>query len=350
MACYKSSWAQYSGEGVNESDSAPWLVLGAGAWGSALALKLAETGVSVRLWARDAQAVLDLKETAENARYLPGIQFPPSISAFSDLRAAAEGVRNVLIATPTGAFDGILSALLEHIENPRIAWACKGFERGQGRLLHKVVSKRLGREVPCAVVSGPTFAAEVAAGLPSAVVVAGDDAEFVQSLSHALHGPKFRVYASDDLVGVQIGGAMKNVLAIAAGISDGLKLGANARAALISRGLAEMVRLSTALGGRAETAMGLAGLGDLVLTCTDDQSRNRRFGLALGEGCSVEDAQQRAGTVVEGAHACKDIMMLAKAWQVELPIAEQVNAVVWGGATPDTAVKQLLARSPGREG
>ena len=335
---------------MNESNPTPWLVLGAGAWGSALALKLAQTGVSVRLWARDAAALSALHATRENARYLPGIRFPTSISTFSELGAAAQGVRNVLIATPTGAFEGMLSALAEHIEEPRIAWACKGFERGRGRLLHAVVAERLGRNVPCAVVSGPTFAAEVAAGLPSAVVVAGDDDQFVAALSAALHSPTFRVYASDDLIGVQIGGAMKNVFAIAAGISDGLKLGANARAALISRGLAEMVRLVTASGGRPETAMGLAGLGDLVLTCTDDQSRNRRFGLALGEGRSVCEAQQIAGTGGEGAHACKDVMALAKTMQVELPIAEQVNVVVWAGATPDKAVKQLLARSPGKEG
>ena len=335
---------------MNESNPTPWLVLGAGAWGSALALKLAQTGVSVRLWARDAAALSALHATRENARYLPGIRFPTSISTCSELGAAAQGVRNVLIATPTGAFEGMLSALAEHIEEPRIAWACKGFERGRGRLLNAVVAERLGQNVPCAVVSGPTFAAEVAAGLPSAVVVAGDDDQFVAALSAALHSPTFRVYASDDLIGVQIGGAMKNVFAIAAGISDGLKLGANARAALISRGLAEMVRLVTASGGRPETAMGLAGLGDLVLTCTDDQSRNRRFGLALGEGRSVCEAQQIAGTVVEGAHACKDVMALAKTMQVELPISEQVNAVVWAGATPDKAVKQLLARSPGKEG
>ena len=335
---------------MNNTGPKPWLVLGAGAWGSALALKLAATGVPVRLWARDATLVAALRATCENPGYLPGVRFPDNISACENFATAARDVRDVLVATPTSAFETMLDHIAGHVQSPRVAWACKGFERGRGRLLHEVVAERLGEATPSAVVSGPTFASEVAADLPSAVVVASQEPAFLDALTRALHGPTFRVYGSDDLVGVQIGGAMKNVLAIAAGISDGLQLGANARAALISRGLAELVRLSSALGGRPETAMGLACLGDLVLTCTDDQSRNRRFGLALGEGASIEAARHRAGTVVEGAFACKDVMLLAHELGLELPIAEQVNAVVWNEAKPLVAVQQLLARSPGREG
>ncbi|HEY5720448.1 MAG TPA: NAD(P)H-dependent glycerol-3-phosphate dehydrogenase, partial [Gammaproteobacteria bacterium] len=283
------------------SRRAPIAVLGAGSWGTALAIRLAHNGNPTRLWGHDPDEVAPLARDRVNARYLPGAPFPAGLDATADLAAALAGVRDVLVAVPSHAFAETLGRLAGHAPaGMRVAWATKGLEPETGRLLSEVAAERLPAAQALAVVSGPTFAREVAAGLPTAVTVAANRRAFADALTRRLHAETFRAYTSRDLVGVQLGGAVKNVLAIAAGIADGLGFGANARAALITRGLAEMLRLGRALGARRDTFMGLAGLGDLVLTCTDDQSRNRRFGLALGRGTPPARALAEIGQVVEG--------------------------------------------------
>ena len=327
----------------------PLVVLGAGAWGTALAIRAASNDVSVRLWGRDADALRNMQAARVNAAYLPGVTLPIALEIATDLELACAGVSDVLISAPSSAFIELLDAIASRIKVPRIAWACKGLERESGRLLSEVVAARLGAQVPVAVISGPTFAAEVAVGMPTAIVVASQDNDFAQALTARLHQPSLRVYTSEDTIGVQIGGAAKNVLAIAAGISDGLGFGANARAALIARGLAEMARLASACGGRADTMQGLAGLGDLVLSCTDDQSRNRRYGLALGRGANPQDAMGDTAKVVEGAFASRDFAAMASRLTVETPIMARVNEIVWHGVEPRAAVAALLARQPRAE-
>lgn len=327
----------------------PLTVLGAGAWGTALAARAAHAGAPVRLWGRDAGTIAAINHQRRNPTYLPDVQLPEGITGYASASEALAGVHDVLLAGPTSAFNELLAFVAEHVTHPRVVWACKGLERETGRFLSDVVAERLGAQVPCAIISGPTFAAEVARGLPTAVVVAANDEGFAASLTARLHQPCFRVYESDDIAGVQLGGAAKNVFAIAAGIADGLGFGANARAALIARGLAEMARLAEHCGGRAETLMGLAGMGDLVLTCTDDQSRNRRYGLALGRGMDAKAALAETGKVVEGMLACRDFSALAQKWSLDLPIMAQVNQVVWHAVAPRDAVGELLARAPTRE-
>jgi glycerol-3-phosphate dehydrogenase (NAD(P)+) len=327
----------------------PLAVLGAGAWGTALAIRAACAGTPVRLWGRDTAALQAMALSAENSSYLPKVRLPSAITPSTDLGLALRDVSDVLIAVPSAGFIETLELVGEHVSNPRIAWACKGLERDTGRLLSEVVAARFGSQVPLACVSGPTFALEVAAGLPTAVVVGSTDAQFARNLSSKLHQACFRVYTSADLIGVQLGGAAKNVLAIAAGISDGLGFGANARAALIARGLAEMMRLGLAYGARVETLQGLAGLGDLVLTCTDDQSRNRRFGLAVGAGASPSTAISSTANVVEGANASRDFAKLSERLGVETPIMSSVNQIIWHQMPPRQAVAELLSRQPGTE-
>jgi len=286
-----------------------------------------------------------------NRDYLPDAPFPPGLNATDDLAEAVAEARDVLVVVPSHAFAGTLDRLtgVMHTDT-RLAWATKGLEPETGRLLSEVAAERLPDTTPLAVVSGPTFAREVAAGLPTAVTVAATHKSFAAALSRRLHADTFRTYTSRDLVGVQLGGAVKNVLAIAAGIADGLGFGANARAALITRGLAEMLRLGRALGARRDTFMGLAGLGDLVLTCTDDQSRNRRFGLALGRGIPTEQALAEIGQVVEGRGTAREVRRLARRHTVEMPIVEQAYQVMHAGRDPRDAVHALLARTPKAEG
>ena len=285
-----------------------------------------------------------------NDRYLPGHAFPVELQVVQTLESAVSGAEFVLIAVPSKAFPSLIQALVELLgSNQGLAWATKGFEPGGGRLLHEVAADYLGPRVPIGVLSGPTFAAEVAAGLPSAITAASAHGEFAQTLADRFGNSRFRVYTSDDMIGVQVGGAVKNVLAVAAGIADGLGFGANTRAALITRGLAELMRLGVALGGRRETFMGLAGLGDLVLTCTDNQSRNRRFGLALAAGAGVEEAQSVIGQVVEAAATAREVRRIAATLGVEMPIAEQVAGVLHDGVQPAVAVQSLLARATGVE-
>jgi glycerol-3-phosphate dehydrogenase (NAD(P)+) len=320
-------------------------VLGAGSWGTALAALIARHGHPVVLWGRDA-AVCDAINTAhENPRYLPGTALPAEVHATTDLGEALRDARLVLVVVPSHAFAETLRVLAPlRPTGAGVAWATKGFEPGSGRFLHEVAAEVLGPGVPLAVVTGPSFAREVAAGLPTALTVHGDDPDFTRDVAELLHGPAFRAYTGDDMRGAELGGAMKNVLAVATGVADGMALGLNARAGLITRGLNEMLRLNAAIGGRPETLMGLAGLGDLVLTCTGDLSRNRRLGLALGHGQSLQEAVRQIGQVVESVQTADEVMRLADRHGVELPIAHNVRDVLHGDITPAEGLRRLLAR------
>ncbi len=323
----------------------PIAVVGAGSWGTALAILLAGNGQPTWLWARGTDHVKDMETNRCNRHFLPDAPFPDLLTPSHDLGAILNGVRDLLIVVPSHGFREIIEAIRPGLgEDARIAWATKGLEPGTARLLHEVVREYLGVDRPAAVMSGPTFAREVVAGLPTAITVAATDRQFARHLAGRLHSKVFRVYLSDDMVGVQLGGSVKNVLAIGAGIADGLGFGANTRAALINRGLVEMMRLGVAMGGRRETFMGLAGLGDLVLTCTDTQSRNLRMGLALARGMTVDQAQAEIGQVVEGVRTAEEVRRLAQRHGVEMPICEQVYHVLFDAVTPRDAVYALLAR------
>lgn len=320
-------------------------VLGAGSWGTALAIQLARGGRDVRLWGRDPQALARMASARENAYYLPGATFPESLKVEPALAVAARA-HDVVIAVPSSGFRSLVLALAPLLRSDaRVAWATKGFEAGSGFLPHQIVAEILGGNRPAAVLSGPTFAREVARGLPTAITVAANDAEFARALAEALGSAHFRAYTSTDIVGVEVGGAVKNVLAIATGIADGMGFGANTRSALITRGLAEMTRLGVALHARPETFMGLAALGDLVLTCTDDQSRNRRFGLALARGEGADAAHASIGQVVEGVVAARAVHDVACRLHVDMPITEQVYAVLYERRPLDEAVRLLMQRA-----
>lgn len=320
-------------------------VAGAGSFGTALAIHLARRGSPTLLWGRDAGRMAELQQVRENKQYLPGCAFPLKLRAVSDLAAAVAEADDLLISTPSHALGETLRAIRPHLRPGQgVASACKGFEPGSGRLVHEVIEHELGTDHPLAVISGPTFAKELGIGLPTAVTVASQNAAFAQKIAARLHGDGFRAYTADDLVGVEIGGAAKNVMAIAVGIADGLGLGANTRAAMITRGLAEIMRLGEKLGGRSETLIGLAGLGDLVLTCTDNQSRNRRFGLLLAQGKSVAQATAEIQQVVEGVRAAPEVMRLAHKHGVDMPISQAVAAVITGEITPVQAVKAVASR------
>jgi glycerol-3-phosphate dehydrogenase (NAD(P)+) len=316
-------------------------VIGAGSWGTALAIQLARCGHHVKLWGRDAGAAERLARERINARYLPGMALPAAVEPLSSLAKAREA-EDLLLAVPSHAFRPTLAALGEV---PAVTWATKGLEEGTGRLLHEVAAELLGRDAHLAALSGPTFAREVASGLPTAVTIASNHPAYAERIAERVHGGAFRAYTSADLAGVGLGGAVKNVIAIAAGMADGLGLGANSRAALITRGLAEIMRVGRKLGARTETLMGLAGLGDLVLTATDDQSRNRRFGLALARGQTATQAAAAIGQVVEGARAAGAVRLLARRHAVELPICEQVCRVLEDGVAPREAVAALMDRA-----
>lgn len=320
-------------------------VLGAGSWGTALAVLLARHG-PVLLWDHNALRAEAIHRARRNAQYLPKVELPSTLGVTGDLAAALGFAELVLLVVPSNAFRAVLRRCLPHLRPAtRLAWATKGLDPGSGKLLSAVVEEVLGRQVPTAVVSGPTFAGEVATRRPTAVSVASANSRFARELAKRLHDETFRPYTSTDIVGVQMGGAAKNVVAIATGIADGLDLGANTQAALITRGLAEIMRLGRALGGQRETFMGLAGLGDLVLTCTDNQSRNRRFGLALAQGMTVDQATQSIGQVVEGYQAAREVRAVARFRQVEMPITEQVYAVLYAGRSPKDAEHALLQRA-----
>ena len=319
-------------------------VLGAGSWGTALAALLTRNGARTTLWGCDAQALAQVAAARCNARYLPGTELPAALRFEPDLRAALAEADLALVAVPSHAFHEVLDRSAPLL--PRgagFAWATKGFEPGTGRFLHELVCERLPN-TPGAVVTGPSFAREVAAGLPTAVTVHSSDAQFAQRLAGLLHSTNFRAYTGNDVLGAELGGAMKNVLAVATGVADGMKLGLNARAGLITRGMNEMLRLGAALGAQAQTLMGLAGLGDLVLTCTGELSRNHRFGVALGRGVSLQQALCDIGQVVEGAVTADEVMRLADRHQLDLPISHHVQLVLRGEMTPADAMHALLAR------
>ncbi|HEY0861347.1 MAG TPA: NAD(P)H-dependent glycerol-3-phosphate dehydrogenase [Pseudoxanthomonas sp.] len=327
------------------ADSLRIAVLGAGSWGTALATLMARNGHQVVLWGRDATVAAAIDAQHENPRYLPGIALPDNLRATTDLATAMHGAELVLVVVPSHAFTETLKLIAPlRPAGAGVAWATKGFEPGSGRFLHEVAEEILGADVPLAVVTGPSFAKEVALGLPTAVTVHGHDAEFAQLMAEVLHGPAFRAYTGDDMVGAELGGAMKNVLAVATGVADGMQLGLNARAGLITRGLNEMLRLAAAIGGKPETLMGLAGLGDLVLTATGDLSRNRRLGLALGRGQPIQDAIREIGQVVESMQAADEVMRQAERHDIDLPISSAVRAVLHGEITPMLGLQQLLAR------
>lgn len=319
-------------------------IVGAGSWGTALAALAARNGVPTTLWGRDRKALAAMAADHVNRRYLPDIDLPAALDYQSDLASAVRGAGVVLIVVPSDAFASMLAELAPLLDaDSAIAWATKGFEPGTGRFLHELVADRLpGR--PTAVVTGPSFAREVAAGLPSAVTVHSDDAAFAQQLASLLHAPNLRAYSGGDVLGAELGGAMKNVLAVATGIADGMQLGLNARAGLITRGMNEMLRLGVALGAKPETLIGLSGLGDLVLTCTGDLSRNRRLGLALGRGVAIDEAVRQIGQVVESILTADEVARLADKHGLDLPISAAVRAVLHGKVTPVDALKTLMAR------
>lgn len=328
------------------NDSADITVLGAGSYGTALAISLASNGHRVLMWGHEADHMARLTEHRRNDEFLPGIDFPDSLVPEASLETALAASRNVLVVVPSHVFGLVLQQAKPLLRaDSRVVWATKGLEPETGRLLQDVAKDTLGDKYPLAVISGPTFAKELAAGMPTAISVAGTQGEFTQDLVELLHSPKrLRVYANDDFIGLQLGGAVKNVIAIGAGMSDGIGFGANARTALITRGLVELSRLGEALGAQGSTFMGMAGLGDLVLTCTDNQSRNRRFGLALGKGSDVDTAQDEIGQVVEGYRNTKEVYTLAKRLGVEMPITEQIYQVLYQGKAPIDASKELLSR------
>jgi glycerol-3-phosphate dehydrogenase (NAD(P)+) len=321
-------------------------VLGSGSWGTALAVHLARTGHPTILWGIETDELNAMARDRVNTRYLPGVQLPAPLEIEHDLARAVRAAPQVLIVVPSHAFRAVLEQLRPLLRpGQRVAWATKGFELATGKLPNQVAAEVLGPGVPTAVLSGPTFAKEVGAGLPSAMTVASRDSDYAMDLARSISAENFRAYASSDMTGVEVGGAVKNVLALGAGASDGLGFGANTRVALITRGLVEMTRLGLALGARSETFMGLAGLGDLVLTCTDDQSRNRRCGLLMASGMTMEQAQAEIGQVVEGVLAARAVHDVATRLGVDMPICEQIYRVLYQGTPPRDALYALMKRT-----
>jgi glycerol-3-phosphate dehydrogenase (NAD(P)+) len=321
-------------------------VLGAGSYGTALAMSLARNGNRTVLWGHDAKHINELAEARSNEAYLSGLKFPETLILETDLKKAVAASRDILIVVPSHVFGEVLSRIKPFLRaESRISWATKGLEAETGRLLQDVATDILGPNFPLAVLSGPTFAKELAAGLPTAISISSTDPKFADDISHLLHcGKSLRTYTNQDFIGVQLGGAVKNVIAIGAGLSDGLGFGANARTALITRGLTELCRLGEALGADKNTFMGMSCLGDLVLTCTDNQSRNRRFGLALGAGKGVDEAQVEIGQVVEGYRNTKEVYLLSARLGVEMPITEQVYKVLYENKPAKEAALALLGR------
>lgn len=323
-------------------------VLGAGAWGTAISISLAARN-GIVLWMRDGALCAAIRSTRTNHRYLPGFELPAGVAVEDDFSHALADCELVLVAVSSRGLREILSRLRNARCGAPVVWLCKGFEKEQAKLPHQVYAEELGDGAPHGVLSGPSFAEEVARGLPTAVTLASSDPEFARATARALHGAALRVYSSDDVLGVEVAGAVKNVMAIAAGICDGLALGLNARAALITRGLAEMTRLGVRLGGRIETFMGLAGAGDLVLTCTGDLSRNRRVGLRLAQGVTLAHILAELGHVAEGVYSAREVARLAGKLAVDMPITHAVCRVLDDPAAARTAVQELLQREPKAE-
>ncbi len=328
------------------ADNSPIAVLGAGSWGTALALQFARSGRAVRLWGRDSAQLSGMASARINERYLPGIPFPSNLEIVPDLEKCVRGATDILVSVPSHGLRETLTKIAPLLDDEaRVCWATKGFELSTGKLPHQVALEILGKGRRLAVLSGPTFASEVGQGLPTAMTIAANDPGFAGGLATSLSGEKFRAYTSEDMIGVEVGGAVKNVLAIGAGLSDGLGFGANTRIALINRGLVEMTRLGVALGAKQDTFMGLAGMGDLVLTCTDNQSRNRRLGLLLASGKSVEEAQEEIQQVVEGVLAAKAVREVAEEEHVVMPICDEIYRILYEGVSPREAVGALMGRA-----
>ena len=322
-------------------------VLGSGSYGTALAISVARKGLPVVLWGFDPQEVKELEENRENKRFMPGYKLPDSLDVTNDLSLAVSSAEVLLVVVPSMFFGSTLTSVKPYLNaNHRLIWATKGLEKDTGRLLGDVAREILGDQIPLAIMSGPTFARELAAGLPTVISVAATKPEFANEVSELMKcGKSFRVYTNKDFIGLQIGGAVKNVIAIGAGVSDGLGFGANARTALITRGLVELQRLGVAIGAYPETFAGMSGLGDLVLTCTDDQSRNRRLGLALGRGVQIEDAIKEIGQVTEGYYNTKEVRNLAARYNVEMPICEEIYAMLFENKSPKDAAIALMSRN-----
>lgn len=323
-------------------------LLGAGAWGTALAIAFADKH-DITLWSREEDVAAELVATRENRRFLPGYRLPESVAVANDFAVAVTDAELLVVATPTAGLRPTVERLKALACATPILWVCKGFEAGSGKLPHQVVGEALGQNVLCGALSGPSFAEEVAAGQPTAVSLAANDPAFARETARQLHTARLRIYANDDLVGVEVGGAVKNVLAIATGVCDGLGLGLNSRAALITRGLAEIARLGIALGGDRQTFMGLAGMGDLILTCTGDLSRNRRVGLGLAQNKSLPQILEELGHVAEGVYTAREVERLSRELAVDMPISEAVAAVLDGRLAAAQAVEQLMARDPREE-
>ncbi len=321
-------------------------IVGAGSYGTALAMCFARNGNRTLLWGRDPQHIAQMQQQRSNERYLPKAEFPKTLELEASLQTAVSASANILVVVPSHAFADMLKQIKPFLRaDSRLIWATKGLEADTGRLLQDVAREILGPDIPLGMLSGPTFAKEMAQGLPTAISLAATDEHVVEIISDLLHCEKtFRVYSNHDFIGVQLGGAVKNVIAIGAGMADGIGFGANARIALITRGMAELRRLGEAMGAKGETFMGMAGLGDLVLTCTDNQSRNRRFGMALGKGAPMEQAIKDIGQVVEGYRNTKEVYLLAQRMGVEMPITEQIYEVLYRGKSPVEAAKSLLGR------
>ena len=324
----------------------PLVVLGAGSWGTALAIQFARSGRDTVIWGRNETQLKAKRKDRVNEKYLPDCPFPEKLSVIIDFAEAVSGAHDFLVAVPSHSFRETLEKLEFLLPlDGRVCWATKGFEENTGKLPHQVALEVLGDNIPTAVLSGPTFAAEVGRGLPTAMSIASTDEQFATDLASDISDESFRAYTTDDMVGVEVGGAVKNVLAIGAGISDGLGFGANTRVALITRGIVEMSRLGIALGANQETFLGLAGVGDLMLTCTDNLSRNRRMGLALAAGKSIEEAAKEIGQVVEGVRAAKAVSQVAKTHDVNMPIVSELYAVLYENKSPKKAVAALMQRS-----
>lgn len=323
-------------------------LLGAGAWGTALAIAFAERH-AVTLWSRELDVAADLLNDRENRRFFPGHRLPDAVAVETDFVAAVNRAELLIIATPIAGLRPTVERLAAMACRLPVLWVCKGFEAGSGKLPHQVVGELLGAGAVFGALSGPSFAEEVASGQPTAVTLAANQPEFARAIARQLHAPSLRVYANDDLVGVEVGGAVKNVMAIATGVCDGLGLGLNSRAALMTRGLAEIARLGCALGAQRETFLGLAGMGDLILTCTGDLSRNRRVGLGLAEGKSLEQILEDLGHVAEGVYTARETVRLAVRLAVDMPISSAVAAVLDGRISAREAVAQLMAREPREE-
>lgn len=320
-------------------------VLGAGAWGTALAIAFSRRHQTV-LWARDPAQAAALRSAHANTRYLPGHALPDALQVESDLPAALATSELNILATPLAGLRDTLRQLRAAAPTTPVIWVCKGLESGSQRLPHQIVAEELGERMPCGALTGPSFAEEVAQGLPTAITLASADGAFADAMAYALHSSRLRIYANHDVVGAEVGGAVKNVMAIAAGISDGMGFGLNARAALITRGLAEITRLGLALGGKRETFMGLAGMGDLILTCTGDLSRNRRVGLALAKGLPLERILQDLGHTAEGVSSAREVAVFARRLGIDMPITLAVKGVLDDGIPASEAVEQLLGRDP----